>query len=146
VIEQAVAGQLSEPRWLRFTPPGFDAGESGQFRVVRARLLKARAETAFPEAFTPGQAERVMACCQRPRERFMVMLLRDGGLRIGEALGLRRSDLHLLPDSRCVGCAVLGAHVHVRHRANPNGAGQVAVSPDRARQRRGAVQLWRLPV
>ena len=122
VIEQAVAGQLSEPRWLRFTPPGFDAGESGQFRRMRARSLKARAETAFPEAFTPEQAERVMARCQRPRERFMVTLLRDGGLRIGEALGLRRSDLHLLPDSRCVGCAVLGAHVHVRHRANPNGA------------------------
>jgi integrase/recombinase XerD len=122
VIEQAVAGQLSEPRWLRFTPPGFDAGESGQFRMVRARMLKARAETAFPEAFTPEQAERVMACCQRPRERFMVTLLGDGGLRIGEALGLRGSDLHLLPDSRCVGCAVLGAHVHVRHRANPNGA------------------------
>jgi integrase/recombinase XerD len=122
VIEQAVAGQLSEPRWLRFTPPGFDAGESGQFRMVRARMLKARTETAFPEAFTPEQAQRVTACCRRPRERFMVTLLRDGGLRIGEALGLRRSDLHLLPDSRCVGCAVLGAHVHVRHRANPNGA------------------------
>jgi integrase len=122
VIEQAVAGQLSEPRWLRFTPPGFDAGESGQFRMVRARMLKARAETTFPEAFTPEQAERVTACCQRPRERFMVTLLGDGGLRIGEALGLRWSDLHLLPDSRCVGCAVLGAHVHVRHRANPNGA------------------------
>ncbi len=122
VIEQAVAGQLSEPRWLRFTPPGFDAGESGQFRMVRARMLKARAETAFPEAFTPDQAGQIMACCQRPRERFMVTLLCDGGLRIGEALGLRRSDLHLLPDSRCVGCAVLGAHVHVRHRANPNGA------------------------
>jgi integrase len=122
VIEQAVAGQLSEPRWLRFTPPGFDAGESGQFRMMRARMLKARAETPFPEAFTAGQAEQVMACCQRPRERFMVRLLLDGGLRIGEALGLRRSDLHLLPDSRCVGCAVLGAHVHVRHRANPNGA------------------------
>ena len=122
VIEQAVAGQLSEPRWLRFTPPGFDAGESGQFRMVRARMLKARAETPFPEAFTPEQAERVVACCQRPRERFMVTLLGDGGLRIGEALGLRGSDLHLLPDSRCVGCAVLGAHVHVRHRANPNGA------------------------
>ena len=85
-------------------------------------MLKARAETAFPEAFTPEQAEQIMACCQRPRERFMVTLLHDGGLRIGEALGLRRSDLHLLPDSRCVGCAVLGAHVHVRHRANPNGA------------------------
>jgi len=122
VIEQAVASQLSEPRWLRFTPPGFDAGESGRFRMVRARMLKARAETTFPGAFTAEQAGRVMACCQRPRERFMVTLLGDGGLRIGEALGLRGSDLHLLPDSRCVGCAVLGARVHVRHRASPNGA------------------------
>ena len=56
VIEQAVADRLSEPRWLRFTPPGFDAGESGQFRTVRARMLKARAETPFPEAFTGEQA------------------------------------------------------------------------------------------
>jgi integrase/recombinase XerD len=122
VIGQAVAAQLSEPRWLRFTPPGFDAGESGQFRMVRARTLRARAETPFPEAFTPEQSRQVSSCCRRPRERFMVTLLGDSGLRIGEALGLRRSDLHLLPDSRSLGCGVLGAHVHVRHRANPNGA------------------------
>ena len=122
VIEQGVASQLSEPRWLRFTPRGFDAGESGQFRSVRARMLKARAETPFPEALTAEQAAKVLTCCQRPRERFMVRLLLDGGLRIGEALGLRRSDLHLLPDSRWAGCTVVGAHVHVRHRSNPNGA------------------------
>ena len=123
VIDQAVADQLSEPRWLRFMPPGFDAGESGQFRTVRARALKARAETPFPEALTPEQAETLFAaCCRRPRERFMVRLLHDSGLRIGEALGLRRADMHLLPDSRCLGCAVVGPHVHVRHRANPNGA------------------------
>jgi site-specific recombinase XerD len=30
--------------------------------------------------------------------------------------------MHLLPDSRGLGCSVVGAHVHVRHRANPNGA------------------------
>jgi site-specific recombinase XerD len=30
--------------------------------------------------------------------------------------------MHLLPDSRSLGCAVIGAHVHVRRRANPNGA------------------------
>ena len=30
--------------------------------------------------------------------------------------------MHLLPDSRALGCTVVGAHVHVRHRANPNGA------------------------
>ena len=122
VIDQAVADRLTEPRWLRFIPPGFDAGESGQFRMMRARMLKARAETAFPEALSPEQSERIMRCCRRSRERFMVALLHESGLRIGEALGLRRGDLHLLPDSRCVGCAVLGAHLHVRHRANPNGA------------------------
>ena len=66
LIDMAVAEQLSEPRWLRFTPPGFDAGESGQFRTVRARALKARAQTPFPEALTGEQAEAVLACCRRP--------------------------------------------------------------------------------
>lgn len=121
-IEPVVAERLSEPRWLRFVPSGFDVGESGHHRMVRTRALKARAQTVFPEALTPEQAEQVVRCCRRPRERFVVILLRDTGLRIGEALGLRRSDMHLLPDSRSLGCAVLGAHVHVRHRANPNGA------------------------
>ena len=59
LVEPIVAEQLSEPRWLRFTPPGFDTGESGQFRAVRARSLKARAETPFPEALS---AEQSAAC------------------------------------------------------------------------------------
>lgn len=122
LIEATVAERLSEPRWLRFTPPGFDTGESGQFRAVRARALKARAVAPFPEALTSGQLAAVLGCCRRPRESFLVILLRDTGLRIGEALGLRRADMHLLPDSRSLGCSVVGAHVHVRHRANPNGA------------------------
>lgn len=122
LIDAVVAERLSEPRWLRFPPSGFDAGESGQFRTVRARALKARSETPFPEALTREQADAVLACCRRPRESFLVILLHDTGLRIGEALGLRRCDMHLLPDSRSLGCTVLGAHVHVRHRANPNGA------------------------
>jgi len=129
VIEAAVAERLSEPRWLRFTPPGFDAGESGQFRTVRARTLKARAETPFPDALTAEQAGAVLNCCRRPRERFLVILLHDTGLRIGEALGLRRSDMHLLPDSRSLGCATVGAHVHVRRRANPNGALAKSTNP-----------------
>lgn len=133
LIEAAVAERLCEPRWLRFIPPGFDAGESGQFRTVRARALKARAATPFPEALTSEKLATVLSCCRRPREHFLVILLRDTGLRIGEALGLRRADMHLLPDSRTLGCAVVGAHVHVRHRANPNGA--LAKSRFRAGQR-----------
>lgn len=122
LIEPVVADQLSEPRWLRFIPPDFDAGESGQFRTVRARSLKARSETPFPEALTPEQTRAVLARCRRGRDLFVVMLLLRTGLRVGEALGLRREDMHLLPDSRGLGCAVVGAHVHVRRRANPNGA------------------------
>ena len=122
LIDDAVADRLSEPRYLRFTPPGFDSGESGQFRMVRARSLKARAEAPFPDALTPEQSRIVFAHCQGPRERFVVVLLHDTGLRIGEALGLWREDMHFLPDSRSLGCAVVGAHLHVRRRANPNGA------------------------
>jgi integrase len=44
------------------------------------------------------------------------------GTRIGECLGLRREDMHLLPDSRALDCVIEGAHLHVRRRANPNGA------------------------
>ena len=122
VIDQVVADRLSEPRYLRFTPPGFDPGESGQFRTVRARALRARAETPFPDALTAEQASAVLACCRRPRERFLVVLLHDTGVRIGEGLGMRRCDMHLLPDSRALGCSVVGPQVHVIHRANPNGA------------------------
>jgi integrase/recombinase XerD len=80
LIDTAVAERLSEPRWLRFTPPGFDTGESGQFRTVRARALKARAQVSFPEALSSEQVDAVLAWCRRPRERFMVILLLDTGM------------------------------------------------------------------
>ena len=80
LIEAVVAERLSEPRWLRFIPPGFDTGESGQFRTMRARALKARAETPFPEALTGEQADAVLACCRRPREHSLVLLLHDTGI------------------------------------------------------------------
>jgi integrase/recombinase XerD len=44
------------------------------------------------------------------------------GVRIGEALGLRREDMHLLSTSASLGCSVRGPHLHVRRRINANGA------------------------
>ena len=45
------------------------------------------------------------------------------GLRRGELCGLRRSDVHLVMDSRPLGCEVARAHLHViRREGNPNGA------------------------
>ena len=52
----------------------------------------------------------------------LLVLLWFSGLRIGEALGLRRSDLHLMGSASELGCAVAGPHLHVVPRANVNGA------------------------
>ena len=47
----------------------------------------------------------------------IVLLMARAGLRRGEVCGLRRSDVHLLPDSRALGCEVARAHLHVARRA-----------------------------
>ena len=44
------------------------------------------------------------------------------GTRVGEALGLRREDMHLMARSDALGCQLHGPHVHVRRRVNVNGA------------------------
>ena len=84
----------------------------------------------------------MLACCRRPRERFLVILLLHTGLRIGEALGLRR-ERHApaaglpRPGLRGGGCA--------RARAAPGQperrVGQVPVPAHGAGQRRGARPL-----
>jgi integrase/recombinase XerD len=64
----------------------------------------------------------LLRACRSARDRLIVLLMSRAGLRRGEACGLRRSDVHLLPDSRPLGCPVPRAHLHVVRRDNPNGA------------------------
>ena len=66
LIEPIVAERLSEPRWLRFTPPGFDTGESGQFRTVRARALKARAKRPSRRRLPPSRRRRCWPAAAGP--------------------------------------------------------------------------------
>ncbi|MDT7847859.1 tyrosine-type recombinase/integrase [Streptomyces justiciae] len=64
----------------------------------------------------------------RARDKFLIALLAATGLRIGEALGLHRCDLHFLASSHMYGCALSGPHLHVHRRLdNPNHA--LAKSP-----------------
>jgi integrase/recombinase XerD len=60
--------------------------------------------------------------CRNARDRFIVIGMWRAGLRRGELCGLRREDVHLVPDATRLGCGVTGAHLHVVRRANPNGA------------------------
>ena len=50
------------------------------------------------------------------RDRFLLVLLWYTGLRIGEALGLRRSDLHLVEHSTSLGCDIEGRRAVQRAR------------------------------
>jgi site-specific recombinase XerD len=66
--------------------------------------------------------EALLLAASSWRDRFLLVLLWFSGLRIGEALGLRRSDLHLMDSSISLGCQLPGPHLHVVRRDNPNGA------------------------
>jgi integrase/recombinase XerD len=70
-----------------------------------------------------GDIVAVLRACRSARDRLIVLLMARAGLRRGEVCGLRRSDVHLLVDSRPLGCEVARAHLHVlRREDNPNGA------------------------
>jgi integrase len=72
---------------------------------------------------SPAQIRHLIVSSSRARDRYLIALLVCTGLRIGEALGLHREDLHPLASSRAVGCSTEGPHVRVRHRTdNPNRA------------------------
>ena len=114
--------QLSEPKYLRRGPVGYDFGEDNQFRTVRSRALRLAEVDTPPQSLTAEQIASVMAALPRVRDKLLVAILAESGMRIGEALGLRREDMHLLASNNVLGCAVRGPHIHVRRRANANGS------------------------
>jgi integrase/recombinase XerD len=89
--------------------------------------MRARHRMHEPESPVDRAADAdivaVLHGCGSARDRLIVLLMARAGLRRGEVLGLRRSDVHLLADSRELGCDVVRAHLHVvRRDDNPNGA------------------------
>lgn len=122
LVDRALADRLSEPKFLRYLPRGFDPGEDGQRRLVQARTLKVCEYEKSPESLEPDEIAAVLRACQNPRDLFLARVMLDMGLRIGEVLGLRRSDIHFLPDSSMLGCSTPGPHLHVYRRQNTNGS------------------------
>ena len=103
--------------------PGAARGdEAGMSWRMRARHRLHEPDTHVDRA-SDEQVVAILRACRSARDRLLVLLMARAGLRRGEALGLRRSDVHLLADSSLLGCAVTRAHVHVvRREDNPNGA------------------------
>lgn len=121
-VAAAVPGLLSQPKFLRYTPTGYDTGEDGRFRTVRERTIKFRVTTADPEVLSPDQSDAVLAATVHARDYFLIRMLLETGVRIGEALGTWRPDLHFLARSDALGCRLGGPHMHVVRRMNANGA------------------------
>lgn len=122
-VSVEAAALLSEPKLLRYLPAGYDAGEDDQFRRVIRSAFRFRDVEHGAQTLGEEQLARVLDLAARARDRFLIQLLVVTGMRIGEALGLRREDMHLLASSRALGCGVEGPHVHVRRRReNANGA------------------------
>ncbi len=110
-----VAGDRDLPEQAR------DADGRMDWRL-RARHRLHEAEAPVDRA-SDAQIVALLKSCRSARDRLIVLLMARAGLRRGEVCGLRRSDVHLLADSRPLGCEVARAHLHViRREDNPNGA------------------------
>lgn len=111
--------ELADERDLPRQARGEDEGRMGWRMRARHRLHE-------PEPMVDRASDEeivaLLRACRSARDRLIVLLLSRAGLRRGELCGLRRSDVHLLPDSRLLGCEVARAHLHVVRRDNPNGA------------------------
>ncbi|MFZ3491763.1 tyrosine-type recombinase/integrase [Streptomyces sp. 5.8] len=123
VVPASVVSLLAEPKFLVHLPDGFGSGPDRSERDVLVRTIKFRIDVPGFEWLTYEQVGEMIACARHARDRFLLAVLRDTAIRIGEALGLRREDMHLMPDSSAFGCRVPGAHIHiVRRDNNANGA------------------------
>lgn len=83
----------------RWKPGGRTGGSWQPFlahlgaRDERRRTVKLKASRPAPRSLSEDEERRLMEACDRLRDRVLLTLMRRGGLRIGEALGLRHEDL-----------------------------------------------------
>ncbi|CAG7640906.1 Tyrosine recombinase XerC [Rhodococcus opacus] len=75
------------------------------------RSISVKAPKKLPRVLTVAEMQRLMDACDRLRDRFLLALLWDSGVRIGEALGLRHCDI-----------AAAECEITVVPRLNENGA------------------------
>ena len=103
--------------------PDVARGEDGRMAWrMRARHRLREPETPVDRA-SDEEIVALLRACRSARDRLIVLVMARAGLRRGELCGLRRGDVHLLADSRALGCEVARAHLHVvRRDDNPNRA------------------------
>lgn len=87
---ETAAGLVAWRRVARGSYPFLHHATKGH--PVRTRPIKLRVPRRLPVTLAPEQVCAVLAACTRLRDRFLVALLAETGLRVGQALGLRHAD------------------------------------------------------
>ena len=122
-VDGSVLAALYEVADDRFLPAELRAEGGGLRYRARPRHRLRASRPGRPEAASQSEWEALLEAAVSWRDRFLLVLLWFSGLRIGEALGLRRADMHFMVSSTSVGCSVPGPHLHVvRREDNANGA------------------------
>ena len=64
-----------------------------QGKLAKTRLLKVKEPNSFPGCLTSKEVRALVNVCNHIRDKFLVCLLYETGMRIGEALGLRHENM-----------------------------------------------------
>ena len=87
--------------------------QSLRHAVVRVKSIK-----RLPRVFSPSEVQSLLDACTRLRDRLLLCLLHESGMRIGQALGLRHADIRSYDGA-----------IDIVPRANSNGALAKSRSP-----------------
>ncbi|MDP4505311.1 site-specific integrase [Nonomuraea turcica] len=104
-VPPTLVNALSRPKYLRYLPAGFDAGEDGQNRTVMARTIKFRVAVPRYEWLSDEEIAVLLSLTRHARDAFLIQLLAETGMRIGEALG---SAARTCTCCRTLGCWAAG--------------------------------------
>lgn len=121
LVEESVLHALYEPGDDRWLPRELRDGNEPHPRLKPRHTVK-RSHQHRPRTASEEEFVALVQAAEHWRDRFLLVLFWFTGLRIGQALGLRRGDLHLSSDSSVLGCPLHGPHVHVIKRDNVNRA------------------------
>ena len=62
-------------------------------KPIRTRLLKTKQPKRQPQTITSEEFQQLVKGCNRIRDKFLLCLLYESGMRIGQVLGLRHEDI-----------------------------------------------------
>ncbi|MBD2164963.1 tyrosine-type recombinase/integrase [Calothrix membranacea FACHB-236] len=71
-------------------------------KPIRTKLIKLKEPKRIPKTITQEQVKQLINACDRIRDKFLVALLYESGMRIGQALGLRHEDIHSWDNVICI--------------------------------------------